>query len=84
MYASAPIQKVVGEFDIGRIMFDTPEKLWEKTGNVAGISHDLLMAYFEGKRGGYAIEIVNPVRYVKAKDLARDFNCCPPQSFVYV
>ena len=84
VYASAPVQRVVGEFGIGKIVCDSPESLWKMAKSVAGISHDQLMAYFDGKRRGYAIEIINPVRYEISKDLRRDFGCRPPQSFVYV
>ena len=37
IYASSPICKVVGEFEIGDIIKDTPVKVWEKTKLHSGI-----------------------------------------------
>jgi predicted transcriptional regulator len=31
VYASSPVQKVIGEFEIDEILNDEPNKLWEKT-----------------------------------------------------
>lgn len=38
VYASAPIQKVIGEFEIGEILMHDLETLWRLTAKHAGIS----------------------------------------------
>ena len=84
VYASSPVRKVVGEFTIGRIICKAPESLWLTTKEFAGIDEMRFYNYFAGKGLGYAIEILNPLRYSVAKDLMSNYGCHPPQSFVYI
>ena len=84
VYASSPVRKVVGEFTIGMIISKTPESLWLATKDFAGIDEMRFYNYFAGKEIGYAIEILNPLRYSAAKDLMSNYGCHPPQSFVYI
>lgn len=84
VYASSPACKVVGEFTIGRIICSAPESLWRATKDFSGIDETKFYNYFAGKDLGYAIEILNPMRYHVAKDLMSNYGCHPPQSFVYI
>ena len=84
VYASSPVCKVVGEFTIGRIICKDPKSLWRATKDFAGIEETTFYNYFAGKELGYAIEILNPLRYHVAKDLMSNYGCLPPQSFVYI
>lgn len=54
VYASSPVQKVIGEFEIESILEHPPEELWNRTREGAGISKDYFMAYFGTKDVGYA------------------------------
>ena len=38
VYSTKPEGMIVGEFSVKKILSDTPEKLWEKTSFVSGIS----------------------------------------------
>ncbi len=40
VYATKPIGKVVGEFKIGSVLVDSPDLLWNKTKDVAGIDEE--------------------------------------------
>ena len=40
VYASAPISKVIGEFEIGDVLFDELNSLWSSTKKYSGISRD--------------------------------------------
>jgi predicted transcriptional regulator len=84
VYASSPIRKVIGEFEIESIMNDAPEKLWRKTKSGAGINREYFFQYFAGKNVGYAIKVKTARRYTKPLCLRQDFNLTPPQSFMYL
>jgi predicted transcriptional regulator len=84
VYASAPIQKVIGEFEIADVLHGEPEELWAKTGDVAGISHDRFLEYFSNISKGYAIGVRTPTMYSVPLPLERFMVSSPPQSFVYL
>lgn len=85
IYASSPTQKVVGEFEIEKVIALEPEKLWEKTKKHSGITKEYFDSYFSDKDEGFAIKIKNLKKYRKPKCLKTDFNISsPPQSFLYL
>jgi predicted transcriptional regulator len=83
VYASSPVQKVIGEFEIERIINHDIDTLWGMTENLSGITKDYFYQYFEDRKAGYAIQIKAVRKYKKPKDLKADFNLVPPQSFAY-
>jgi predicted transcriptional regulator len=83
VYASSPVQRVIGEFEIDEILKFEKNKLWELTSSESGISKDFFFQYFADKEHGYAIKIKNTRRYSESKCLRSDYNLYPPQSFVY-
>ena len=83
VYASSPVQQVIGEFEIDEILKFEKNKLWELTSEASGITEHFFFKYFEEKVDGYAIKIKNTKRYNIPKSLKRDFNLLPPQSFAY-
>lgn len=84
VYASAPIQKVIGEFEIGEILKHDLETLWRLTAKHAGISEQYYFSYFADKEEGYAIGVKNAHLYATPKCIKADFNLLPPQSFAYL
>lgn len=84
VYASSPVQKVIGEFEIEKIINDELEALWAQTKKYAGIDEISFFNYFSDKDSGYAIKIKNTKKYKKALCLRKDFKISPPQSFVYL
>lgn len=84
VYASSPVQQVIGEFEIERIINHDIETLWELTHQHSGITEDYFYQYFADKEIGYAIKIKKTKRYKKPKCLKADFNLIPPQSFAYL
>lgn len=84
VYASSPIQLVIGEFEIETIMSDSPEKLWKKTHRFAGIDEDFFYKYFAERENGFAIKIKKTKKYKKALCLREHFHLTPPQSFLYL
>jgi predicted transcriptional regulator len=84
VYASAPVQKVIGEFEIDEIVCEDIETLWDLTGHQGGISKEYFTSYFSGKELGYAIKIKNLRKFKTAKCIRDDYNAIPPQSFAYI
>lgn len=84
VYASFPIQKVIGEFEIDHIISEDLDTLWKKTKKHAGISEDYFFSYFSNKQHGHAIKIKMTKLYKIPKCIKQDFNLFPPQSFLYL
>lgn len=83
VYASSPVQKVIGEFEIGEIFNFDLKTLWDKTKEHSGITEDYFYKYFADRKNGFAIQIKNKKRFANPKCLKEDYNLTPPQSFAY-
>lgn len=59
MYSTVPVGKIVGTFEVKKIIEDTPKMLWAKFKDAAGIEEADFFSYFEGVETGFAIEIKN-------------------------
>lgn len=85
VYASSPVQKVVGQFEIESVLKKSVQQLWRETRRDAGIAKSYFEQYFAGKETGYALKIKSRERYKTEKCLAKDFGIkSPPQSFCYL
>src|SRR5690242_20167348 len=73
VYASSPVRKVIGEFEIERIITDDLDALWEATKLHAGINKDYFDRYFTEKEQGIAIQIKSVKSYEKPLCLKDDF-----------
>jgi predicted transcriptional regulator len=49
VYASLPISKVIGEFEIEKVLRKVLDDLWEETKDYSGISKEFYDQYFTGK-----------------------------------
>lgn len=84
IYASMPVGKVIGEFEIDEILSIDVTELWLATMDYAGIDRDYYENYFMGKEIGHAIKVKKAKRYSKHKEL-EEFNIKrAPQSFAYI
>ncbi len=85
VYASAPISKVIGEFEVDDILELETSHLWEKTKNHSGIEKDYFDNYFHNKKIGYAIKVGRMKLYETPLELQKHFKISrPPQSFMYL
>ena len=84
VYASSPIRKVIGEFEIDTILRDIPANIWKETQNNSGISKDFFFDYFFNKEVAFAIKVKNTWRYKEPLCLRSNYNIYPPQSFCYI
>lgn len=84
IYASTPIKRVVGEFEIDNILSDDVNTIWEHTKKYSGITKDFYNSYFHNKKTANAIQIGRLTKFKKAKPLS-DYNIHQaPQSFCYI
>lgn len=85
IYATKPVGKVVGEFDIDHIISETPHKVWSITAKAAGISKSFFDDYFHGRETAHAIKVGVVNRYETPVDLNTVLaNGVAPQSFCYL
>jgi predicted transcriptional regulator len=83
VYASSPVQQVIGEFEIEEVLNYDLSTLWDLTQEFSGISEEFYYEYFTNKEQGFAIKIKKTRKYRTPKCLRADFNLSPPQSFAY-
>lgn len=83
VYSSSPVQQVIGEFEIERIINHDIDTLWGLTQEESGITEEYFYKYFADRLQGFAIEIKKVKKYKTPKCLRADFNLFPPQSFAY-
>ena len=80
IYKTTPFCKIIGEFEIDGILYDTPENIWQITQEFAGITQDYFDKYFYNRKIAYAIKIGNIKQYeLEPKDIIKQFKA--PQSF---
>ena len=85
IYSSSPVKKIVGTFEIGGILEDHPNDLWDTVKEFAGIDNRDFFAYFEGKSRAYAIEIQNLQEFIDPIDPYETMpGIVPPQSYCYM
>lgn len=84
VYASSPVQRVIGEFEIEFVLSDSPEELWKKTQRYSGITEEFFFDYFSKRDIGFAIKVKKTRLFKKSKCLRSSYNRTPPQSFCYV
>jgi predicted transcriptional regulator len=84
VYASHPIQKVLGEFEIDDILMDSVELIWKQTNEYSGITKQFFDEYFENKLQAHAIKVGKVIKYNTPKFLSDYDIKVAPQSFVYL
>ena len=84
VYASSPVQRVIGEFEIDDILSSAPSEIWMHTKNYSGITEDFFYKYFADREIAHAIKIKNTKKYEQPLHLKDNYNVFPPQSYVYL
>lgn len=84
VYASSPISKVIGEFEIDHVIKDELNELWNHTKEFSGITKDFYESYFEGKEVGFAIKVKSYKKYKTNLCIEEKFGKKAPQSFIYI
>lgn len=84
VYASSPVQRVIGEFEIDNILISNPNEIWRQTKKHSGISEEFFYEYFGDREIAYAIKIKNTKKYKQPLSLQDNYNVVPPQSYLYL
>jgi predicted transcriptional regulator len=84
VYASSPVQQVIGEFEIDDVLSSSQNEIWELTKKYLGISELFFHEYFENRSIAYAIKIKYTKKYKRPLYLKEDFNVLPPKSYLYL
>jgi predicted transcriptional regulator len=84
VYASSPVQQVIGEFEIDDIFSFDPEAIWKMTKKYSGITEAFFYQYFADREIAHSIKIKTVKKYRKPLSIRDDFNVVPPQSYVYL
>jgi len=85
IYASSPVQRVVGEFEIEEILELSKPRLWKRTKRHSGIKKAYFDQYFAGSGKAFAIKVCRPRRYSTPVPLRHICDIDrPPQSFMYL
>lgn len=86
VYVTKPVGMIIGEFEIDKIISDTPKQIWDLTKEYSGIEEDKFRNYFLNRETGFAIKVKEAKLYKHSKTL-KEYNPkikVPPQSFCYI
>ena len=85
VYATAPVQRVVGYFEVGATFIATPTDLWREFADVGCIDRGDFDRYYAGSSIGAGIRIRNVIRLDVPAPISELLpSGVPPQSFTYV
>lgn len=85
IYATMPVGKVVGEFEVAGVLREKPNALWKRTKDASGITRAFFDEYFSGRGEAVAIAVRKPTRYTEPLNLEDvSGSATPPQSFQYL
>ena len=85
IYASKPIQRILGYFQVPNIAEDSPEHLWARYHYVSGMRYDEFRNYYASSDKGIAIEVGNIWQLKKPVPISKlDKSIITPQSFAYL
>lgn len=85
LYASSPVQRVIGEFRIADILALSPDELWARTHRWSGIDRSYFDEYFHEREVGFALQVGRARAYRRPLSLQQHYGISyPPQSFCYL
>ncbi len=84
VYASSPVQQVIGEFEIDDILTSAPDEIWKLTKKYSGISEQYFYDYFADREIAHAIKIKEAKKYEEPLSLKENYKVSPPQSYLYL
>lgn len=85
VYATMPVGKIIGEFEIDKILMEHPSEIWQKTKKYSGVTEEFYDEYFNGREKAYAIKIKSLNEYDEPIcPYANNDNFTAPQSFKYL
>lgn len=84
IYSTAPVMKVVAEVEVKGIIEDTPQSVWKRTADAAGIDKKFFDRYYSGRDQAVAY-ILGCVKQFESPRQLIDYGVkAAPQSYVYI
>lgn len=86
IYATAPIQSILGWATIENVQTLSIEEIWQKYEKVACIKREDFISYYNGLQTGCVLELSDVIALREPfglEDLRSHFNFVPPQSYCY-
>jgi len=84
VYASSPVKKVLGYFEVDAVDVDAVDTLWARYASVGGIAEGDFRDYYAGREHGVALGVERVVTLAEPVPLDALGLGGPPQSFMYV
>lgn len=85
IYATMPVGKVIGEFEVDEVLSDSPQVIWSLTSAFSGITQTFFNQYFLGRGTAHAIKVKQARRFDQPLSLKTFVpSGAAPQSFCYV
>jgi predicted transcriptional regulator len=85
VYASTPVQRIIGVFRVAAVEHAAPAALWRRHAKHGGITSEAFELYYEGSVTGLAIGVAEVVGLTEPIALdALGGSVTPPQSFRYL
>lgn len=85
VYRTEDVKKIIGLFDIEKILFGSPIQIWNKCYQQGGIARKDFFQYYRGAKKAFAIKIGDFKEFkspIEPREVLGNFY--PPQSFQYV
>lgn len=85
VYATSPVKRILGYFEVSHIFEGSPQELWDRYGEIGGASRSEFHDYFDSAERGVAIGIAKLRVMRKPMPISALGNSAsPPQSFMYL
>lgn len=88
VYVTRPIMELRGGFRVGQVWTGTPQTIWRKVSQWAGVNKEDFDAYYDGQTIAYALEITDVWEFANPLGLdalrSKLDNFVVPQSWRYV
>ena len=88
VYVTSPVMMLRGGFRVGEVWAGTPQDIWNRVSEWAGVDKNDFDAYYAGQSVAYALEITDVWEYANPPGLAtlrgQFYNFIVPQSWRYV
>ncbi|MDO8961073.1 MAG: ASCH domain-containing protein [Methylophilus sp.] len=88
VYVSSPTKALLGAFEVDKVVESSPESLWTKVFNIAGVTEEEFIDYYDGTEKAYGIfikkswHLESPLALSNLKKKWENFH--PPQSYRYI
>lgn len=84
IYSTAPVMKIVAEVEVKGIIEDTPQAVWKRTADAAGIDKSFFDRYYSGRDTAVAYVLGCVTQFDSPRNLTDYGVKAAPQSYVYI